>query len=146
LAQLAGQVLTSAVLRRLDGAGFGDLRTSHGFVFQHLVDGPRTIGELAGALGVTPQAASLAVVELEALGYVRREVDADDRRVRRVTLTDRGRAGIEAARAARRELAGLLEERVGRETVESARRALVAAIDLAGGTDDIRHRRVPPPR
>ena len=81
--------------------GFADARFGHGFVFQHLVAGPLPIGDLARAMDVTQQRASKATAELEALGYVRREPDPADARVRRIALTERGWAAIEAARRAR---------------------------------------------
>ena len=42
------------------------------------------MGELAEALGVTQQAASKSVLELEKLGYVERQPDLVDSRVRRI--------------------------------------------------------------
>src|SRR3954451_2175526 len=75
-----------------------DVRSSHGFLFQQLVDGPRPVGEIAANLGVTSQAISKMVRELEALEYVERVVDALDARVRRVDLTARGRAAIQVGR------------------------------------------------
>src|SRR5690349_6751181 len=67
-----------------------EVRYSHGFLFQQLVEGPRPVGEVASNLGVTSQAVSKMVRELEALGYVTRVPDPDDARVRRVGLTSRG--------------------------------------------------------
>ena len=145
LAQIAATLLSGEVLRRLTDAGFGDLRTSHGYVFQRLMGEPVTVGDIADALGFTPQAASLVVVELERLGCVSRHVDPDDRRVRRVSLTDRGRAAIEAARRIRAELAEEVTKRAGERSVRAARKALVVAIELAGGVEQVRGRRVRPP-
>ena len=48
---------------------------------------------------MTSQAVSKSVRELEALGYVERWSDPADGRVRRVALTDKGRAVLEAGRA-----------------------------------------------
>jgi DNA-binding MarR family transcriptional regulator len=69
-------------------------------VFQHLVPGPVPVSALAGALGVSQQAASKSVIELERMGYVRRQGTAD-RRVRVVELTDRGEAAVREARRLR---------------------------------------------
>ena len=80
----AGLALAEEVQRRLGAVGFEDLRFGHGFVFQHLVGGPVTIGDLARAMDVTQQRASKATAELEALGYVARATDPGDARVRRV--------------------------------------------------------------
>jgi hypothetical protein len=57
-----------------------------------LMPWPRTIGSLAERLGVSQQAASKAVADLERRGCVRREADPADGRARRVALTARGDA------------------------------------------------------
>src|SRR5690242_9176420 len=93
--QLLGEVLNNEVLERLR-AEHPEVRYAHGFLIQQLVDGPRPVGEIAANLGVTSQAVSKTVRELEALGYVARAADAADARVRRVALTERGHAVLEA--------------------------------------------------
>ena len=82
------------------------VRYAHGFLIQQLVEGPRPVGEIAENLGVTSQAVSKSVRELEALGYVDRWSDPADGRVRRVALTDKGRAVLEASRASARRQRG----------------------------------------
>ena len=101
-----------------------DLRFADGVVFQHLVPGPRTIGSLAERLGVSQQAASKAVADLERRGYVRREADPDDGRARIVALTERGEAAIEAGRRHRAAVEAELADRLGPERIEAARRTL----------------------
>ena len=96
----AGLALAEEVQRRMAAEGFADARFGHGFVFQHLIAGPLPIGDLARAMDVTQQRASKATAELEALGYVRREPDPADARVRRIALTARG-GGRSRRRAAR---------------------------------------------
>jgi DNA-binding MarR family transcriptional regulator len=117
--------LRQRVRQRLSDAGFPELRDSHGYLFQHLMLGPMTIGALADAVGVTQQAVSKTVIELERSGYVRRRGDSADRRVRTVELTDRGEAAIEAARKARAEIDADVRRSLGRtgdELVRSLRR------------------------
>src|SRR5688572_24200351 len=84
--------LAAEVTRRseahLSARGMGDLRASHGYVFQHLVTGAKSVSQLATALGMTPQGASKAVIALEDLGYVRRQPDPADARARLVDLTE----------------------------------------------------------
>jgi len=58
---------------------------------KRLVDGPRTLRELAAAMDTDAPAATVAVNDLEERGLVVRETDPDDRRVKRVVLTTEGR-------------------------------------------------------
>ena len=125
--QLLAEVLNAEVLERLR-AEHPDMRYSHGFVFQQLVEGPRAVGEVAENLGVTSQAISKAARELEALGYLERSPDPDDARVRRLALSERGRAAVEAGRAARAALNRELADALGVERVEAAARTLMDAL------------------
>ncbi len=145
LALLAGAAATERLLDDVRRDGHPDLRAAHGYVFQHLIDRTPTVGELAEALEVTQQAASKSVAELESLGYVARAPDPDDQRVRRVRLTERGRAAVAAGRTARARLEERLAEAVSDDARSAARTALGALLDLSGGTDAVRSRRARPP-
>ena len=144
-ALFAGWALADEVQRRIAADGLDDLRFADGVVFQHLVAGPRTIGSLAERLGVTQQAASKAVADLERRGYVRRQADPDDRRARRAALTRRGDQAIEAGRRHRAAVEAELAAELGPERVEAARRTLLDALEAFGGAPAVRHRRVRPP-
>ena len=141
----AGWALADEVQRRIAADGMDDLRFADGVVFQHLVPEPRTIGSLAERLGVTQQAASKAVADLERRGYVQRAADPGDGRARRVGLTERGEAAIEAGRRHRAAVQRELGARLGEERVEAARATLLEALELFGGTAAVRGRRVRPP-
>ena len=141
----AGWALADEVQRRIAADGMDDLRFADGVVFQHLVPGPRTIGSLAERLGVSQQAASKAVADLERRGYVAREADPDDGRARIVALTERGEAAIEAGRRHRAAVEAELADRLGAERVEAARRTLLDALEAFGGAAAVRGRRVRPP-
>ena len=141
-ARFVADELERRVLERLRAAGFEDLRRSHGYVVQRLLDGPRAVGAIAADLGVTSQAVSGLVRELEAAGHLERSPGDDDRRVRLVALTPRGRAAVEAARAARAAEAAELAEALGPERVEAARRLLVDVLAHTGALEDVTGRRV----
>ena len=143
LAALAGDAASSHLLEEV--RRHGQVRVSHGYVVQLLVGGTPTIGELAQQLGVTQQAASKSVVELERLGYVERVVDAGDSRVRRVRLTSQGRRVVADARRARARLEARLERTVGAARLEVARDVLIALLEEVGATDAVANRRVRPP-
>jgi DNA-binding MarR family transcriptional regulator len=138
----AGWAMADAIQQRLAADGHADLRFADGFVFQHLVEGPVTIGALAERLGVTQQAASKTVTDLERRGYVKRTADPDDARARLVALTGRGDAAITGARRHREALARELADQLGPRRVEGARRLLLDVVAALGAEAAVRGRRV----
>ena len=145
-ALFAGYALNDEVQRRLHSAGFEGLRFSHGFLVQHLVAGERSVGELAELMGITQQAVSKTVGELETLGYLERRARAADARVRLVTLTRRGREAIKTAREARAEVVAELRSELGPRRVDAATALLRDVLRAQGALPDIRRRRVRLPR
>ncbi|TDD30348.1 MarR family transcriptional regulator [Kribbella turkmenica] len=141
-----GWALADELQRRLVADGFADTRFADGVVFQHLVGGPVTISTLAERLGVSQQAASKSVVELEKRGYLSREPDPADARARQVVLTARGDAVIDAARRHRAALESELRTALGADRVEAARVVLVDVINLLGAAPALRARAARPPR
>jgi len=139
LAALAGEAANRHLLTRLHDAGYTGIRISHGYVIQRLVDDEPTVGELAEQLGITQQAVSKTVVELESLGYVQRRVDAADSRARRVALSERGRAALAQARADRQDL-----ERQISGDLRPAKQALVQLLDISGELPAVTERRARP--
>jgi len=146
LALFVGQAATALVQEQLASEGFGDLRFSHGYVFQHLIDGEPTVGELAAQLGMTQQGASKSVAELERLGYCERVPDTADARIRRVRLTGRGQEAVAAARQSRAALDQRLASRFGEQRLTEHREILARLLDELGGTAAVQRRSVRPPR
>ncbi|WP_406631561.1 MarR family winged helix-turn-helix transcriptional regulator [Amycolatopsis sp. WGS_07] len=141
LAWLAGSSANRAILAELHEAGHPGVRNSHGYVVQHLIDRAPTVSELAGLLGVTQQAASKHLRELERLGYVARVPDPADSRVRRAQLTDHGWQLVEDSRRIRQQLDKRLTRLAGKDSAEAARRVLVCLLDATGGTEEVIGRR-----
>jgi DNA-binding MarR family transcriptional regulator len=141
----AGWAMTDEVQRRLAAGGFGELRFNDGVLFQHVLAAPLSISALAERMGVTQQAASKAVADLERRGLLTREVSPNDARTRLVHLTEHGLGSIEAARAHREALEAELIEEYGAAEVAAARRLLAAIVTRFGAADAVRHRRVRPP-
>jgi DNA-binding MarR family transcriptional regulator len=83
----------------------------------HLLDlvGPRTLGELAGQIHLSPAATGRAVDDMHRMGLVERFEDAADRRVRRVRITSGGTDLLariaDSRKAVLEELVGMLDER-----------------------------------
>ena len=68
---------------------------------------------IAARANITPQAVGELVDDLERLGYVVRRPDPDDRRAKRIVLTERGQACVDAALKTIRTLEADLEELLG---------------------------------
>ncbi|MEV4568717.1 MarR family transcriptional regulator [Nonomuraea sp. NPDC049419] len=80
-----------------------------------LLDGPLTVSQLAGKLGVAPTTVSLVVSELSRKGVLERREDDADRRRRIIDISQASRPAISqwlspGARAWRRALAPLTDE------------------------------------
>jgi MarR family transcriptional regulator, temperature-dependent positive regulator of motility len=108
----AHAVVERRVLTRLAEAGFADLRPAHLAVLRYVQRDGRRITDLARDTGVSRQAVSQVVAELERLGVVVQEPDPCDRRARIVRHTERGQRGraiaIAAFRAIEDELAAVI--------------------------------------
>jgi DNA-binding MarR family transcriptional regulator len=131
---LTSRLMTEDVHRRMAAAGFADLRPAHGFAFQLIAStGGATGVELAEHLGVTRQAAGQMVDELVRLGYVGREADPDDARLRRIVLTDRGRQAIAAATELWSAQEREWETLIGAGAMAAVQQGLLAFVEAQGG-------------
>jgi DNA-binding MarR family transcriptional regulator len=126
-----------------DLRGVDLLRDSHGFLIQHLLRGPHTISQLAAQLGVTQQAVSKSVAELARNKYVE-DLRSDDARVRRLRLSPRGRAAVQAVRVYRQELDAELSAVTGATAYAHAKQVLLAALERLDALEPIRQRKVRP--
>ncbi len=70
--------------------GFGDFRTAHGTIGQHIADRGSRVTELAELAQITKPTVVYLVNDLERLGYVERAPDPTDGRAKLVRLTPRG--------------------------------------------------------
>ncbi|MBP5940561.1 MarR family transcriptional regulator [Streptomyces acidiscabies] len=96
--------LTRRIHEGVVARGFEGVRPVHGFAFARIAGEGASVGELAGHLGVTKQAASQMVEELVRKGYVERRGRGGDGRVRVVVLTALGWACTRAAEEAAAEV------------------------------------------
>lgn len=125
----------------LAAAGFDDIGTSFGYVFRLLAGAPCNLSELAAQLGMSSPGALKVVDDMVAKGYVSRSADADDRRVKRLELTDRGRAVLGRARSFHEKYEQALTQRLGARQVAATRKVLEAMAASHGE----RGRRLPRP-
>jgi DNA-binding MarR family transcriptional regulator len=144
LAQFVGAFVNRQVLSDMQRAGFGDLRESHGYLVQHLLRGPHSVGQLAKLLGISQQAVSKTVAELSRAGYLE-GVDGEDARVRLVQLSARGQASVQAARRSRERVEARLKKRLGERKARQVHAALLELLGELGGLEQVAGRRVPMP-
>ena len=145
LAFFLGLRVNELVMERALKAGFKGVRGSHGYVIQHLIESQRTITELAKRMEVTQQAASKMVAELSQLGIVE-AVPAQDRRAKRIHLSQRGWQCVQLGRRARTQIDKLLVRAAGRNNYENARSTLLTYLQASGGVERIPTRRIRAPR
>jgi DNA-binding MarR family transcriptional regulator len=112
---VAYQALGRRIVDGVVAAGFPQ-RPAHSAVMAHIdVAGGTRLSTIAARANITPQAVGELVDDLERLGYVRREPDPDDRRAKRIVLTDHGLASVRAALETIAALEADLEASLGTE-------------------------------
>ncbi|MFF8910690.1 MarR family winged helix-turn-helix transcriptional regulator [Streptomyces olivaceoviridis] len=132
---MAFQLVLSEFVRRLDAAGYDDLRPMHGLAFQALYGPGLTSTELAERLGVTKQAAGQLVDELEKGGYVQRRPHPAGGRRKLVVLTEQALKHLVVAGGILRELEIELEGRLQRDGLAMPRAELAALVRALAGDD-----------
>jgi len=118
-----------------EAVGALDLTLTQIKLLHHLEDAERelTLKELAELVPVSLPAASRTVDDLFRRGFVERHEDVEDRRMKRVHLTDDGRSVIRRLNAAR--LSGL--EQFTRTLTGLERRTLSAALSTLLERDEV---------
>jgi DNA-binding MarR family transcriptional regulator len=86
----AGQRLAGELDASLRAAGFADLRSAHASIFMSIDPEGSRVTELARRTRMTKQAVGELIRYLCGRGYLAVEPDPDDRRAKRVRLTERG--------------------------------------------------------
>ena len=136
LLRTAYNVLAARIFASVFGSGFDDLRPSHGNAMEQLEleDGLR-LTDLATRAGITVQSMGEFVDDLEAKGYLERRPDPDDRRAKRIYLTDRGRKNARVAKRATADVENYLAELLGQQRHHLLRRTLEDIIAAEAGDD-----------
>ena len=114
-------------------------KPAYGNVMEQLdiEDGLR-LTDLAEGAGMAPQSIGELVDQLEELGMVERRPDPDDRRAKRVFLTDKAREAQQAARDAVQRSDERIADAIGSDRLAQLKSELARVIEDFGGT-------VPPP-
>lgn len=110
-------------------------KPSYGNVMEQLDyrDGMR-LTDLAKGAGMAPQSIGELVDQLEDLGMVERRPDPDDRRAKRVYLTDKAREAQRAALGAVMDTDRKIAELLGPERFARLRADVIEVIETFGGT------------
>jgi len=108
-------------------AGYEDIGRAHIALFRHPTLDRMRPSELAQELRVSKQAVNDLLRDLERAGYLRREVDPEDRRGRLIRLTDKGIELEDIIRIAARDAEVRLERELGRARLRTLRSALIDA-------------------
>ena len=125
----ASRLLDEEALRRSAARqGAPRLRRSHTALLPHIALEGTRVSELAERVGVSKQAISELVDELESAGVVRRSPDPDDARARRVSFTQRGLDGLLQGLALLRELEAELARAIGEQRMRDLHAALAAIL------------------
>lgn len=121
-----------ALRAALDEAGYDDLPKNGQYVIGGLAlqKGGRPLSLLIDELNITKQAAGHLVDALVVRGYLRRDIDDEDRRKLTLALTERGRAAARVLGKARDMIDTELLERSGVQNVERLRRTLAVLVDI----------------
>ncbi len=98
---MLGQAYSLLGFQIVDGVvGSGHpIKPNHSAVFAQIRPDGSRLTELAAGANMTPQSMGGIVDELESMGYVERRPDPRDRRAKLITLTELGRAAVDAGEA-----------------------------------------------
>jgi DNA-binding MarR family transcriptional regulator len=104
----------------------GELSLAQFHLLEPLLEGARTVGQLAEAAGVSPPTATRMLDGAASRGWAKRAADASDRRLVQVSLTPAGRRATQAKRrqvqAARRRIAAAFDADDQRRATDLLRR------------------------
>ncbi|MGH2918184.1 MAG: MarR family winged helix-turn-helix transcriptional regulator [Solirubrobacteraceae bacterium] len=128
------QTARTRIQRDLLAAGFGDIGAAHLAVFQYPSPRGVRVTTLAERAGMSRQAITYLIRELEGKGYLERHPDPSDRRATLVHLTERGEAAVREIRDSVRRLEDDWEDKLGSgrfAQFRSTLRALAGAADSA---------------
>jgi DNA-binding MarR family transcriptional regulator len=113
LLRIPFETVRARMLAGLHERGFSDLTAAHLDVFQYPGPENQRPSDLAASTHMTKQALNYLLGQLERLGYLTRQEDAEDQRYKRVHLTARGRGAVRAIRVIVREVEADWEQRLG---------------------------------
>lgn len=113
LLRIPWEAVQQHMLDRLHERGFDDFDRAYFTVFRYGITPGARPTDVAAQVGVSKQALNYLLRELERRGYLRREPHPDDRRSKRIVLTERGLAAVGVIRDAVGEMEAAWAGRLG---------------------------------
>jgi DNA-binding MarR family transcriptional regulator len=113
------------MLAALHEDGFTELNAAHLPLLRYPGPENRRPSELASEVRMTKQAMNYLLGELERLGYLTRRDDPEDRRSKRIHLTERGHGVVRTIRRAVRRIEAEWEKELGPERFALLRELLI---------------------
>lgn len=125
LLRIPSHAVVAHIIAGLHGAGFTDVIPEHFPVM--LYPGPenRRPSELAAEAQMSKQAMNYLLGQMERLGYLTRDDDAQDKRFKRIHLTRRGHAAAKKVREIVAEIEARLERELGGAQFDQLRQLLI---------------------
>jgi DNA-binding MarR family transcriptional regulator len=109
---------------QLEQQGYGEIRPSHGMVFQYMQEEGSRITDLAAKVKITKQSMSTLVYQLEDWGYLERKPDPTDKRAVLFVFTAKGWAVRKLGRSINYEFEQKWEQKLGMKNFSLFRQLL----------------------
>ena len=132
LLRICWQAVRARIQRDLIADGFDDIGVAHLAVFQYPSPRGLRVTLLADRAGMSRQAITYLIRDLEGKGYLELRPDPSDKRASLVHPTQRGEAAIRAIRAAVRRVEQEWERQLGRSRFAQFRGTLLTIVASLG--------------
>ena len=124
LLRMPWEAVQERMLEQLHAQGFADFDASYLIVAQYPGPQGQRPSELAARLRISKQALNHLLGQLEHRGYLTREADPQDRRSKRISLTQRGTEAATVIRQAVAEMEDAWAQQLGPKRFDQLRRLL----------------------
>jgi DNA-binding MarR family transcriptional regulator len=141
LLRIPFETVRDRMLAGLHERGFTDLVAAHLDVFQYPGPENQRPLELAAKTRMTKQALNYLLGQLQQLGYLMREIDDSDQRSKRIRLTPKGHAAIQAIREIVQDVEAEWEQQLGPRKFAQLRGLLMQLYEIATPASDRAHGR-----
>lgn len=131
LLALAYRQLIDDLHARLATSGYDDVRPAFGYVLLAIREKPVTGVDIGVLLGVSKQAASKLIDEMERRGYVERRSHREDARAKQVAITARGRRFLVVVESIYGDIEKEWARAIGRSRLEAIRDDLRTLVETA---------------